>query len=46
MDPAWEEVLVGFKLSVVDPGFKRLPGLLRDFKLYRTVRFLLHNNRP
>jgi hypothetical protein len=43
-DPAWEEVLAGSEMRLLDPGGDRLPGLLGDLELHRPVRLVLHDH--
>jgi hypothetical protein len=46
MEPAWEQKLLWLKPTLFDPPRDRLPGLLRDLELYRTLGLLLHGCGP
>ena len=44
MYPAWEQILVGFQLSLRPPGGDGIARLLGNFKLNRALGLLLHGH--
>ena len=44
MNPAWEQVVLGLELGLLDPGYDRIPCGLSDFELNGPLSFTLHHH--